>query len=101
MAPMGVSPPIGLTNHGRVEGLGLLCARCGGVIIFLCTEGTVLLRQQPRDHCPPFSSTTRQVIQKTNIPACISRRAANDKRDPLPLFANLPRGLVGSKNSDF
>jgi hypothetical protein len=34
MAPMGVSPPIGLTNHGGVEALGLLCARCGGLIIF-------------------------------------------------------------------
>eukprot|EP00966_Prymnesium_polylepis_P050749 1175191-Prymnesium_polylepis.1 len=31
MAPMGVSPPIGLTNHGGVEALGLLCARCGGL----------------------------------------------------------------------
>ena len=38
MAPMGVSPPIGLTNHGEVEALGLLCARCGGVIILACTE---------------------------------------------------------------
>ena len=28
MAPMGVSPPIGLTNHGGVEPLGLLCVEC-------------------------------------------------------------------------
>ena len=38
MAPMGVSPPIGLTNHGGVEALELLCARCGGLLISLCTE---------------------------------------------------------------
>ena len=40
MAPMGVSPPIGLTNHGGVEALGLLCARCGGLVISLCPEGS-------------------------------------------------------------
>ena len=38
MAPMGVSPPIGRTNHGRDQALGLLCARCGGLVISLCTE---------------------------------------------------------------
>eukprot|EP00966_Prymnesium_polylepis_P200321 4641995-Prymnesium_polylepis.1 len=38
MAPMGVSSPIGLTNHGGVEALGLLCARCGGLLIFACPE---------------------------------------------------------------
>jgi hypothetical protein len=27
-APMGVSPPIGLTNHGEVQPLGLLCVGC-------------------------------------------------------------------------
>ena len=40
IAPMGVSPPTGLTNHGRVEALGLLCARCGGLLISLCPEGS-------------------------------------------------------------
>ena len=60
---------------------------------------TSLLPKQPRGHCPPFSSTTPHVIQKKNIPACVSRRDAFDER--VPLFANLPRGLVGSKNSDF
>ena len=38
MASMGVIPSICLTNHGEVEALGLLCARCGGVIILACTE---------------------------------------------------------------
>eukprot|EP00966_Prymnesium_polylepis_P181369 4200862-Prymnesium_polylepis.1 len=38
MAPMGVSPPAGLTNHGGVEARGLLCARCGGLLIFACPE---------------------------------------------------------------
>jgi hypothetical protein len=60
---------------------------------------TSLLRQEPRDHCPPFSRTTPHVIQKKNIPASVSRRDAFDER--VLLFANLPRGLVGSKNSLF
>ena len=38
MAPMGVSPPIGLTNHGGVEPLGLLCVECYSFAMFKGTE---------------------------------------------------------------
>ena len=38
MAPMGVGAPIGLTNHGEVEALELLCARCETLEIFNRTE---------------------------------------------------------------
>eukprot|EP00966_Prymnesium_polylepis_P117729 2721651-Prymnesium_polylepis.1 len=53
---------------------------------------TSLLGKEPRGHCPPFSGTTPHVIEKKHIPACVSRRAANDER--VAVFANLPRGLV-------
>jgi hypothetical protein len=38
MAPMGVSPPIGITNHGGVEPLGLLCVKCYSFAMFKGTE---------------------------------------------------------------
>ena len=38
MAPMGVNPPIGLTNHGGVEPLGLLCVECYSFAMFKGTE---------------------------------------------------------------
>ena len=38
MAPMGVSPAIGLTNHGGVEPLGLLCVECYSFAMFKGTE---------------------------------------------------------------
>ena len=38
MAPMGVSPPTGLTNHGGVEALGLLCVGCTRLLMFHCPE---------------------------------------------------------------
>ena len=41
MAPMGVSPPIGLTNHGGVQPLGLLCVECYSFERFNCTEVVV------------------------------------------------------------
>ena len=34
---------------------------------------TSLLRQEPRDHCPPFSGTTPQVIKKKHISVRFSR----------------------------
>eukprot|EP00966_Prymnesium_polylepis_P062841 1458454-Prymnesium_polylepis.1 len=52
---MGVSPPIGLTNHGGVEALGLLCARCGGLIIFACPEGSI--RKARGKICVPRTDT--------------------------------------------
>ena len=43
MAPVGVSPPIGLTNYGKVQPLGLLCAECS-LANFNCTEVVIVLR---------------------------------------------------------
>jgi hypothetical protein len=57
MAPMGVSPFIGLTNHGGVEALGLLCARCGGLIIIAFPEGSIYYAMNGHILCddgPPY-----------------------------------------------
>ena len=86
MAPMGVSPPIGLTNHGEVEALGLLCARCGGLVISLCTEGSTCLCGM--EQC--FKARLREI--------CVSRFAKH--ANPPPTRVEVSFNAEGSLHCD-
>eukprot|EP00966_Prymnesium_polylepis_P014765 341413-Prymnesium_polylepis.2 len=62
MAPMGVSPLIGLTNYGGVEALELLCARWERRIYSFC-----------------MPSVVGQKSTMTRIPDCCNARCCSEK----------------------
>eukprot|EP00966_Prymnesium_polylepis_P088991 2059581-Prymnesium_polylepis.1 len=100
---MGVSPLIGLTNHGGVEALGSLCARWERRIYSFCTEEYVLrTTAKLRTRCPAATSSPGALLQNhlicgTFIPHTkrvhSSRLSMNSRPEerPLSLTAVLSR----------
>jgi hypothetical protein len=84
MAPMGVSPPIGLTNHGEVEPLGLLCVECYSFAMFRGTE--VVMRTERVSSAVLIASIRVEVIG-------IETPGKNDASGPDTALASRSRAI--------